>query len=179
MSTVIKITDGCELPCQMVENEPGASWRVVSVFGFLFIYFFLSALSFIRYFLHLHFKCYPKCTLYSPPALLPNPHMPASYPCNSPILGHMIFTRQRAFPPIDGQQGHPLLHMQLETQFWGLLFSSYRWSSYRVAVPFNSLGIYSCSLFRGHVLHPIDDCEHPLLHLPGTSIAWIISPAPH
>ena len=24
-----------------------------------------------------------------------------------------------ASPPIDGQPGHPLLHMQLETQLWG------------------------------------------------------------
>ena len=29
-------------------------------------------------------------------------------------LGHMIFTRPRASPPIDGWLGHPLLHMQLE-----------------------------------------------------------------
>jgi hypothetical protein len=29
-------------------------------------------------------------------------------------LGHIIFARPRASPPIDGQLGHPLLHMQLE-----------------------------------------------------------------
>ena len=64
---------------------------------------------FIRYFLHLHFKCYPESPLYPPPALLPNLPTPASWPWHSPVLGHMIFTRPRASPPID-------LHMQLETQ---------------------------------------------------------------
>jgi hypothetical protein len=31
-------------------------------------------------------------------------------------VGHMIFAIPRASPPIDGWLGHPLLHMQLETQ---------------------------------------------------------------
>ena len=35
-------------------------------------------------------------------------------------LGHMIFTRTRASPPINGQLGHPLLHMQLETKSLGV-----------------------------------------------------------
>jgi hypothetical protein len=34
---------------------------------------FLFKAFFIRYFLHLHFKCYPQSPLYPPPALLPNP----------------------------------------------------------------------------------------------------------
>jgi hypothetical protein len=74
---------------------------------------------FIRYFLHLHFKCYPKSPLYPPPTLLPNPLTPASWPWHSPVLEHMIFPRPRASHPIDGQLGHPLLHMQLETQLLG------------------------------------------------------------
>jgi hypothetical protein len=49
-------------------------------------------------------------------ALLPNPLTAASWPWHSPVLGHIIFTRPRAYPPIDGQLGHPLLHVQLETQ---------------------------------------------------------------
>jgi hypothetical protein len=72
----------------------------------------------IRYFLHLHLKCYPESTLYPPSALLPNPSTPASWPWHSSVLGHMIFARPRASPPIDGRLGHPLLHMQLETQLW-------------------------------------------------------------
>jgi hypothetical protein len=82
----------------------------------------------------------------------------------------MIFTRPRASSPIDGRLGHPLLHMQLETQFCWVLISSYCWSSYRVAEPFSSLGTFS-SFIRGPVFHPIDDCEHPLLYFPGTGIA--------
>ena len=34
-------------------------------------------------------------------------------------LGHIIFARSRAFPPIDSQLGQTLLHMQLETQALG------------------------------------------------------------
>jgi hypothetical protein len=46
---------------------------------------------------------------------------PASQPTHSciltlafPILGHIIFIGPMAFPFIDDQLGHPLLHMQLE-----------------------------------------------------------------
>jgi hypothetical protein len=99
------------------------------------------------------------------PLLLPGPAW------HSPVLWHMIFARPRASPLSDGQLGHPLLHMQLETQLWGVLVSSYCCSSYRVADPFSSLGTFSSSSIGATVLHPIDDCEHPLLYLPGTGIA--------
>jgi hypothetical protein len=56
----------------------------------------------------------------------------------------------------------------LKTQ---VLVSSYCSSSYRVADPFSSLGTFSSSFIWGPVFHPIDDCEHPLLYLPGTGIA--------
>jgi hypothetical protein len=71
-----------------------------------------------------------------PPAPLPNPPTSNSWPLHYPVLGHMIFPRQRASPPIDGQLGHPLLHIQLETQLWGkrVLVSSYCCSSYRVCL---------------------------------------------
>jgi hypothetical protein len=85
----------------------------------------------------------------------------------------MILARSRV-SPIDDQLGYPLLHMQLKTQFWwgrGVLVSSYCCFSYRVADPFSSLGIFSRSFFGGSVFHPIDDCEHPLLYLPGTGTA--------
>jgi hypothetical protein len=123
---------------------------------------------FIRYFLHLHFKCYPESPLYPPPALLPNPPTPASWPWHSPVLGHI---RPRASPPNDDQLGHLLIHMQLETRALGVLVSSYCCSTYRVADPFSSLGAFSSSSIGGPVFHPIDDCEHPLLYLTGTGIA--------
>ena len=50
---------------------------------------------FIRYFLHLHFKCYPKSPLYPPPTLLPYPPTPTSWPWSSPVLGHIKFARPR------------------------------------------------------------------------------------
>jgi hypothetical protein len=50
---------------------------------------------FIRYFLHLHFKCYPKSPLYPPPTLLPYPLTPTSWPWHSSVLGHIKFARPR------------------------------------------------------------------------------------
>jgi hypothetical protein len=67
--------------------------------------------------------------------------------------------------------GHILLHMQLETRALGVLVSSYCYSTYRVADPFSSLGTFSSSFIGDPVFHPIADCEHPLLCLPGTCIA--------
>jgi hypothetical protein len=61
--------------------------------------------------------------------------------------------------------------MQLETQALRVPVSSYCCSTYRFADPFSSLGTFSSSSIGGPVFHPIDDCEHPLLYLPGTGIA--------
>jgi hypothetical protein len=55
---------------------------------------FLSFFQFvIRYFLHLHFKRYPKSPLY--PTMLPYPSNPASWPWHSPILGRIKLARPR------------------------------------------------------------------------------------
>ena len=99
------------------------------------------------------------------------PLLQDSWSWHSPVLGHMIFAIPRATPPIDGQLGHPLLHMQLEAQLWRLLVSSYCCSSYRVVVPFSCLGTFPSFFNRDTVFLPIDDCEHPLLYLPGIGIA--------
>lgn len=61
--------------------------------------------------------------------------------------------------------------MQLKTRALGVLVSSYCCSTYRVVDPFISLGTFFSSYTGGPVFHPIDDCEHPLLYLPGTGIA--------
>jgi hypothetical protein len=152
----------------MITNEFGMrDDQVEEYVGNFWPLFFLIKAFFIRYFLHLHFKCYPQSPICPVPTLLPNPTTPAFWPWHSPVLGHMIFARPRASPPIDGQLGHPLLHMQLETQLWGILVNSYCCSSYRVADSFSSLGTFSSSFIRGPVFHPIDDCENPLLYLPG------------
>jgi hypothetical protein len=52
----------------------------------------------------------------------------------------------------------------------GVLLSSYCCSTYRVAVPFSSLGAFSSSSIGGPVVHSIADCEHPLLCLLGPGI---------
>jgi hypothetical protein len=52
----------------------------------------------------------------------------------------------------------------------GVLVSLYC-CSYRVADPFSSLGTFSSSFIGDPVFHPIDDCEHALLYLPGIGIA--------
>jgi hypothetical protein len=47
---------------------------------------------------------------------------------------------------------------------------SYCCSTYRVAVPFSSLGTFSSSSIGGPVIHPIADCEHPFLCLLGPGL---------
>ena len=42
---------------------------------------------YMRYFLHLHFKCYPKSPLYTPPSLFLYPPTPTSWPWHSPVWG--------------------------------------------------------------------------------------------
>jgi hypothetical protein len=61
--------------------------------------------------------------------------------------------------------------MQLETGALGVLVSSYCCSTYRVADPFSSLGNFSSSSIGDPVIHPIADCEYPLLCLLGPGIA--------
>ena len=60
--------------------------------------------------------------------------------------------------------------MQLETGALGVLVSSYCCSTYRVADPFSSLGAFSSFSIGGPVFHPIADCEHSFLYLPGSGI---------
>ena len=77
-------------------------------------------LFFIRYFLYLHFKCYPlswfppKIPNLSLLPLLTIPLSPSSLSWHSPIMGLLAFLGTRASLPFDVQQCHPLLHIQLE-----------------------------------------------------------------
>ena len=57
----------------------------------------------------------PKSSPYPAPQPTHSCFLALAFPCT----GHMIFAIPRAFPPIDGRLGHPLLHMQLWTQLWG------------------------------------------------------------
>ena len=51
-----------------------------------------------------------------------------------------------------------------------MLVSSYCCYTYRVAYPFSSLGSFSSSSIGSPVIHPLADCEHPLLCLLGPGI---------
>jgi hypothetical protein len=61
--------------------------------------------------------------------------------------------------------------MHLEIRALGVLVSSYCFSTYRVADLFSFLGAFSSFSIGGPVFHLINDCEHPLLYLPGTGKA--------
>jgi hypothetical protein len=63
-----------------------------------------------------------------------------------------------------GMNTENVVYMYLETQSLGVLVSSYCCSTYRVADTFNSLGALSSFYIGSPVFHPIDKCEHPLLH---------------
>jgi hypothetical protein len=143
-------------------SDLSSSCYVVSFFFFFSFWFF-----FLLDFLNLHFKCYPKSSLYPPPALLPSPPTPTSWPWHSPVLGHIKFARPRGLSSQWWPTSHLLLLMQLEIRAlgWGggVLVSLYCCSTYRVADPFSSLGAFSSSYIGGPVFHPRDDCEHPLL----------------
>jgi hypothetical protein len=114
--------------------------------------------------------------------LSPKPPIPS--PCPAPQPTHSCFLAL-AFPCTGSYDLHKT--KGLSSHWWptrpsaatyatkdtalGVLVSSYCCFSYRVADPFSSLGTFSSSFIRGSVFHPIDDCEHPLLYLPGTGIA--------
>jgi hypothetical protein len=80
--------------------------------------FFLFWIFLIGYFIYLHFKC--PLSRFPPKSPYPIPPLPASMRvCPSHLTALTFpytgaFTGSKASPPIDAQQGHPLLHLQLE-----------------------------------------------------------------
>jgi hypothetical protein len=132
------------------------TWNHHKLYAILFSFF-----KKIRYLFHLHFQCYPKV-----PHPLPHPPTPTSWPWHSPVLRHIKFARPMGLsfhwwpnrPSSD-------IYAARDTSSGGLLVSSYCCSTYRVADPPSSLGTFSSSSIGGPVIHPIADCEHPLLCL--------------
>jgi hypothetical protein len=136
------------------------AWFFFSFF-LIFFYYIFSSITFPM--------LSQKSPLPSPPTSLPT-HSLFFWPWRSPVLGHIQF----ACP------------MGLSFQWWptrpsfdtyaarvkrsGVLVSSYCCSTYRVADPFSSLGTFSSSSIGVPVIHPIADCEHPLLCLLGPGI---------
>ena len=108
---------------------------------------------------------------------------PTCFPTHSPthplqllgpgVLRHIKFARPRGLsfqwwptrPSSDSYAAR-------DRSSWGegVLLSSYCCSTYRVADPFSSLVTFSSSSIGGPVIHPIADCEHPLLCLLGPGI---------
>jgi hypothetical protein len=105
------------------------------------------------------------------PHPLSYPPTPTYWPWPSPVLRHIKFARPMGLsfhwwptrPSSDSFAAR-------DTSSRGVLVSSYCCSNYRIADPFSSLGTFSNSSIGGHVIHPIADCEHPLLCLPGPCI---------
>jgi hypothetical protein len=101
---------------------------------------------------------------------IPFPPTPPFWPWCSPVLGHLKLASPMVLsfhwwptrPSFDAYAARD--------KSSGVLVSSYCCSTYRVAVPFSSLGNISCSCIGGRVTHPIADCDHPLLYLLGPGI---------
>jgi hypothetical protein len=94
----------------------------------MFSFFFLSILTDSYFLLDVFFILFTFQML-SPFTVPPPPNPPTRYSSthpptstslltHSPTLRHPAFRGPRLSFPIDAQQGHPLLHMQLEP--WGL-----------------------------------------------------------
>jgi hypothetical protein len=128
-----------------------------------FIYTYIYVYIYIRYFLHLHFKCYPR-----------HPPCPAPQSTHSHCLSlAFAYTGSFNLSKTKGLSSHWWPNRPSYATYatrdtglggGGLLVSSYCCSSYKVADPFRSLCTFSSSFIRGPVFHPIDDCEHPLLY---------------
>jgi hypothetical protein len=108
-----------------------------------------------------------KSPIPSPP--LPYPRTPTSWPWRSPVLRHIKFARPMGLffhwwltrPSFDTYAAR--------VKSSGVLISSYC-STYRVADPFSSLDTFSSSSIGSPMIHPLADCEHPLLCLLGPGI---------
>ena len=112
------------------------------------------------------FNAIPKVPHTHPPT--PYPPTPPFWPWRSLVLGHIKF----ASPMGLSLQTRPSFDTYAaKDKSSRVLVSSYCCPTYRVAVPFSSLGNFSSSSIGGRVTHPMADCEHPLLCLLGPGIA--------
>jgi hypothetical protein len=77
------------------KRKPAMGGSGLARAGFCCCCFVFMSIFLIRYFLYIHFICYPKSSLYPSSSLLPYPPTPASWPWHSPVLGHTKFARPR------------------------------------------------------------------------------------
>jgi hypothetical protein len=133
-------------------------------------FFFLEILFFFKLGIFLVYisNAIPKVPHTHPP--IPYPPTPPFWPWHSRVLGHIKFASPKGLsfqwwltrPSFDTYAARDKSSV--------VLVSSYCCSTYRVAVPFSSLGTFYSSSNGGPVTHPIADCEHPLLCLLGPGI---------
>ena len=110
-----------------------------------------------------------KSPIPSPP--LPYPLIPIFFwPWHSPVLGHIKFASPMGLSFHWWQTRPSSDTYAARVKSSGVLVSSECCSTYRVADPFSSLDTFSSSSTAGPVIHPIADCEHPLLCLLGPGI---------
>jgi hypothetical protein len=143
---------------------------VTLLFHITFLFFLFSLIFFITYFPQLHFQCYPKSPPYPPPNFPTHP-FPFFWPWRSPVLGHIQF----AWPMGPSFQWWPT-RPSFDTYAARVKSSAGYWLVHNVVPPiglqdpFSSLGTFSSSSIGSPVIHPIADCEHPLLCLLGPGI---------
>ena len=130
----------------------------VSIGYFIYLHFLFW---FFRYFLYIHFKCYSESSLYYPPALLPYPPTPNSWPWCSPVLGHIKFAIPRGL----SSQWWPTRPSSATYAARGMSSGGY-WLVHIVVPP---IGLQTPSVpwvlslvspLGGPVFHLIDDWEH-------------------
>jgi hypothetical protein len=129
----------------------------------------------IRYFLHLHFQCYPKVPHTLPPQL-PCPPTHTSWPWHSPCIEayKVCKTNPRTRPSSD-------TYAARDTSSGGYWLVHIAVPPIGLQIPPSSLGTFSSSSIGGPVIHSIADCEHPLLFarprhsLTRDSYIWVLS----
>jgi hypothetical protein len=145
-----------------------------NIFNFMFLFligYFLIYISFLlgSYFIYIS-NAIPKVP-HMLPHPLPHPPTPTSWPSCSPVLRHIKFARLMGLS-FHRWPTRPFFdsYAARDTSSRGVLVSSYCCSTYRIADPFSSFGPFFSSFIGGPVIHPIADCEHPLLCLLGPGI---------
>jgi hypothetical protein len=69
-------------------------------YGIGFIYLFIYLFILDIFFIYISNAISKAPYNYPPPALIPNPPIPAAWPWHSPVLGHMIFARPGPLFPL-------------------------------------------------------------------------------
>ena len=135
----------------------------------LFFFLFLLDIFFIYISNVIPFPSFPSENPLSPPpaSQLTQFH---SWPWRSPLLGHIKFACPigLSFPWWPTRPSFDTYAARVKSS--GVLVSSYCCSTYRVADHFSTLFTFSSSSIGGPAIHPIADCEHPLLFLLGPGI---------